>query len=439
MYKRVLTIDASRPGRKLQQLDVGQNSSFLLTVLGVPAEATSLRFNFIEENGDKGVEFVGEKVANAWNVGVRGSYFPVPGRFHYEIVVEIGSSDSWCGHGIIEVVANATSVAPADVGPTGPRGNDGPTGPAGGTGPTGPIGATAIGATGPTGHGGPTGPAGVTGPTGPIGATGGTGPTGPKGQDGSVSFDDLTPEQRESLRGATGPTGSGATGPTGETGRDGPTGPTGPTGCGATGPTGAAAKITIAGAQYTSRGSAEVKNLGTDTDVKLYFYLPAGDQGPVGPTGSTGEVGPTGSIGPTGIGATGPTGGIGPTGPKGQDGSVSFDDLTPEQRDMLRGATGPTGSGATGPTGPGGYGPTGPTGPTGATGPIGPTGSGATGPSGLGCAIGPIAPDPETNPIWLQTEAGSDYIGITETVQEGSHDLITSGGVYRFLHEHGLI
>lgn len=45
------------------------------------------------------------------------------------------------------------------------------------------------------------GPKGDRGLTGPTGATGPQGPEGPAGKDGSVSFDDLTPEQKEELVG----------------------------------------------------------------------------------------------------------------------------------------------------------------------------------------------------------------------------------------------
>ena len=66
-----------------------------------------------------------------------------------------------------------------------------------------------------------------------------------------------------------------------------------------------------------------------------------------------GEQGPQGIRGPAG--PAGPEGPAGPTGPKGADGTVEFDELTPEQIEELRGPQGEQG-------------PTGPAGPTGATG-----------------------------------------------------------------------
>ena len=70
--------------------------------------------------------------------------------------------------------------------------------------------------------------------------------------------------------------------------------------------------------------------------------------GPQGPRGYTGTPGQQGPIGPQG-----PQGPIGPQGPAGKDGTVSFDELTPEQIDMLKGPKGDTGEqGPTGPQGP---------------------------------------------------------------------------------------
>ena len=87
-----------------------------------------------------------------------------------------------------------------------------------------------------------------------------------------------------------------------------------------------------------------------------------------GPQGFRGYTGATGAQGP--IGPQGPQGPIGPQGPAGQDGTVSFDQLTPEQIEMLKGPKGDTGE--QGPTGP--QGPKGDTGPQGPVGPQGPKG-----------------------------------------------------------------
>nr|DAR95353.1 MAG TPA: hyaluronidase [Caudoviricetes sp.] len=58
--------------------------------------------------------------------------------------------------------------------------------------------------------------------TGPKGDRGERGEQGPKGADGVLRFEDLTSQQRETLRGAQGPVG-----PSGPIGPQGPTGPAG--------------------------------------------------------------------------------------------------------------------------------------------------------------------------------------------------------------------
>ena len=107
-----------------------------------------------------------------------------------------------------------------------------------------------------------------------------------------------------------------------------------------------------------------------------------------GPRGAQGLKGDRGYQGPQG--EQGPPGPEGPIGPKGQDGTVTFSDLTAEQKESLRGPEGPQGpEGPMGPVGPKGAdgtmkfeeltneqkeslrGPTGPMGPTGPTGPKG--------------------------------------------------------------------
>ena len=75
----------------------------------------------------------------------------------------------------------------------GPQGTQGVQGEKGETGPRGPQ--------GDKGDTGPQGPQGVQGERGPAGPIGPIGPQGPKGVDGSTSFEDLTEEQKESLKG----------------------------------------------------------------------------------------------------------------------------------------------------------------------------------------------------------------------------------------------
>ena len=70
--------------------------------------------------------------------------------------------------------------------------------------------------TGPIGPVGPQGPQGPKGDKGDRGETGAQGPQGEKGADGTMTFEDLTDEQKESLRGP-----KGDTGPQGPAGADG--------------------------------------------------------------------------------------------------------------------------------------------------------------------------------------------------------------------------
>ena len=72
----------------------------------------------------------------------------------------------------------------------------------------------------------------------------------------------------------------------------GPTGPTGPQG---------PSTIEVGTTTTTEPGTdASVINSGTDENVILDFFIPAGETGPTGPTGETGPTGPTGETGPTG-------------------------------------------------------------------------------------------------------------------------------------------
>ena len=108
------------------------------------------------------------------------------------------------------------------------------------------------------------------------------------------------------------------------------------------------------------------------------LYIVKGETGPIGPQGLQGEVGPAGPQG-----ETGPQGPVGPEGPKGADGTMTFEDLTPEQKASLKGDKGDKGdTGAAGPQGE--PGPKGDKGDPGPQGPKGDTGeTGAQGPQGL--------------------------------------------------------
>lgn len=104
----------------------------------------------------------------------------------------------------------------------------------------------------------------VKGPAGP------QGPQGEKGADGTMTFEDLTPEQKASLKGDKGDKGdTGAAGPQGEPGPQGPAGEPGPKGDkGDTGATGAQGPQGLQGEPGTN---------GT-TPVKGVDYWTAADQ-----------------------------------------------------------------------------------------------------------------------------------------------------------------
>ena len=108
------------------------------------------------------------------------------------------------------------------------------------------------------------------------------------------------------------------------------------------------------------------------------LYIVKGETGPIGPQGLQGAIGPAGPKG-----EVGPQGPVGPEGPKGADGTMTFEDLTPEQKASLKGDKGDKGdTGAAGPQGE--PGPKGDKGDPGPQGPKGDTGeTGAQGPQGL--------------------------------------------------------
>lgn len=159
----------------------------------------------------------------------------------------------------------------------GPQGEQGPQGEPGRQGPRG-----LTGPQGPRGYSGTPGPAGAAGPKGEPGPQG---PQGPKGADGTVSFDELTPEQVAMLKG-----------PKGDTGEQGPEGPQGPQGIqGVKGDTGERGPVGPEGPQGPT-GPQGIQG-------------PKGDQGDIGPQGATGERGPQGLRGIQG-----------PVGPRGEPG-----------------------------------------------------------------------------------------------------------------------
>lgn len=205
---------------------------------------------------------------------------------------------------------------------------------------------------------------GIQGEQGPVGPAGPQGPRGPQGEKGEAfKYSDFTSEQLENLKGPKGDTG--LTGPQGIQGPVGPQGPKGEKGeIGPQGPKGEKGEAF----KYSDFTSEQLNSL-------------RGSQGPVGPSGKDGEDGKDG-VSVTSI----VTGGISQedgftvtpltinksddsnvtiniSAKNGIDGTVSFDNLTEEQKASLKGEKGDKGdTGEIGATGP--QGDTGPAGPS---------------------------------------------------------------------------
>ena len=227
---------------------------------------------------------------------------------------------------------------------------------------------------GPKGDTGATGAPGEKGDRGPTGAQGPQGIQGPKGDKGdrgaAFTYDDFTEYQLAQLKGPKGDTG--ATGAKGDKGDRGPQGIQGEKGdAGAKGEKGEKGDA-FTYEDFTAEQLAALKGAKGDT----------GEQGPRGEQGLTGATGPKGETGTPGVsitaitqtttstessgnnvisvklsdntvhnfvvmngakGSRGPAGEPGPQGPKGADGTMTFEDLTAEQKESLRGPAGANG------------------------------------------------------------------------------------------------
>lgn len=297
-----------------------------------------------------------------------------------------------------------------------------------------------VGPQGPKGEKGERGEKGAEGPTGPQGPKGekgDKGDPGEKGVDGTVAFESLTPEQKESLRGISitavsidtngnltitfsdgdsenvgniiGP--QGPQGPKGDKGDVGPVGPQGPRGeKGEQGNDGTS--LNILGTKESEADlplSAEKNDAylingemwvfdGTNWNNAGRIQGPQGPQGPVGPQGPKGDPGPQGIKGDPGEkgeqgiqglkGDTGLQGPQGPVGPKGEQGDAGVRGITftpvVDSRGNISwsndgGLENPQTVNITGPQGDtGAKGDTGPRGDTGAKGDTGPQGEKGT-------------------------------------------------------------
>ena len=181
----------------------------------------------------------------------------------------------------IQEVAIRTAGYLIDTGFTGPEGPQGDKGDPGANGPRGPE--------GPEGPKGTPGKDGVQGKDGAPGPKGDPGPQGEKGEDGSMTFEELTPEQREGLRGPQGLQGiQGVQGPQGEKGDTGPIGPEGPEG--------------LQGPKGDKGDKGDTGSIGPDGEQGIQGIQ--GDQGPKGEQGPKGDKGDQGEQGPKGDSVT---------------------------------------------------------------------------------------------------------------------------------------
>lgn len=234
-----------------------------------------------------------------------------------------------------------------------------------------------VGPQGPKGEKGDKGEKGAEGPAGPQGPRGekgDKGDPGEKGADGTVAFESLTPEQKESLRGISitavsidtdgnltitfsdgdsenvgniiGP--QGPQGPQGEKGDVGPQGPQGPQGeKGEQGNDGTSLNILGTKESEADLPLSAEKNDAYLIDGEMWVFDGTnwnnagkiqGPQGPVGPQGPKGDPGPQGIKGDPGEkgeqgaqglkGDTGPQGEQGPVGPKGEQGDTGARGIT---------------------------------------------------------------------------------------------------------------
>lgn len=315
-----------------------------------------------------------------------------------------------------------------------------------------------VGPQGPKGEKGERGEKGAEGPAGPQGPRGekgDKGDPGEKGADGTVAFESLTPEQKESLRGISitavsidtdgnltitfsdgdsenvgniiGP--QGVQGPKGDKGDVGPQGPQGPRGeKGEQGNDGTS--LNVLGTKESEADlplSAEKNDAylingemwvfdGTSWNNAGKIQGPQGPQGPVGPQGPKGDPGPQGIKGDPGEkgeqgvqglkGDTGPQGEQGPVGPKGEQGNTGARGVTFTPAIDSKGNISWSNDG--GLENPQTVNITGPQGDTGAKGDAGPQGlkgeTGDTGPKGdKGTTFTPSV-DSDGNLSWSNTD-----------------------------------
>lgn len=214
----------------IDNVEVAENGTLLMDMLAKVTKFEEKLDEALEMNkGEDGITpTIGEN--GNWHLGVVDTGKPSRGEQGEKgeaTKVTIGENGNWFLDGEdTGTQARGPQGADGTQGPRGERGPQGEVGPKGDMGERGPQGDRGQigpqGEKGETGERGEKGDRGEQGIQGEKGERGDVGPQGPKGVDGTVSFDELTPEQKLELKGEKGDRG--------ETGPMGPVGPQGPRG-----------------------------------------------------------------------------------------------------------------------------------------------------------------------------------------------------------------
>ena len=270
----------------------------------------------------------GEK-GNVTTIGDIGGVIPQPGPpvtpcdTEGNLIIDSNGIGWLCTGGSWENIGTITGP-PGNVGEKGERGTDGAKGEAGPQGVKGDDGedSTVAGPPGAQGVKGEAGPAGPPGADSTVaGEKGAQGPQGVKGEAGKngddFKFEDFTPEQLESLKGAKGNKGEAIKGAKGAPG------------------TGSGGGASVEVGSLPPKGANEGDLWWDDESGTLYVWYEDEDG-----TKQWVQASPPGSAGPKGN--PGPAGGEkGERGIQGEKGeSLKFDDLTPDEKNEIKGDRG---------------------------------------------------------------------------------------------------